>query len=56
VFKSSSDDQSFLEEANFDQIEHEEYVSAMIGKKEDDEQLRILQQEEEDRKRRKRMR
>jgi hypothetical protein len=40
---SSSGD---LEEANYDEIEEEEFVSAMIGEKEDEEQLRILEMEE----------
>ena len=33
-------------EANYDDIEEEEFISGVIGEREDEEQLRILQEEE----------
>ena len=40
---SSSED---LMEAKYDEIEEEEFISGVIGEREDEEQLRILQEEE----------
>ena len=45
VYKEYSSSEN-VSEANFDEIEEEEFVSAMIGEKEDAEQLRILKLEE----------
>ena len=43
-YKSSSDED--VQEANYDEIEEEEFISGVIGDQEDEEQLRILEQEE----------
>ena len=47
VFKEYSDESDGLEEANYDQIEKEEFISGVIGEREDQEQMEILRREEQ---------